>query len=273
MAADTVRRHEGRHVVTDNLVLAEGPPSLSNTLFLIVSHKAAEHNSRALKDHVASVVGSAHVHVVYGVPYGFEQVGRRLRYNEICAWVWIHKAFPRLHDLLQEQSYRCVVLLENNAIWESSWSSLLELVQNAPASKDIFWPGYIKTHRVTKELPADRLDRRLQGSKCFVFRGSGLCHFWAALTRPGKLYHMDMMLSDRLSWRRTFYPQESMFGVRRHKSACSMGRRGTGPVNIKRVRIRTDFLKILLARSPTQLYMGCRIHMVSRSKASFGVVR
>ena len=103
VAADTVRRHEGRHVVTDNLVLAEGPPSLSNTLFLIVSHKAAEHNSRALKDHVASVVGSAHVHVVYGVPYGFEQVGRRLKYNEICAWVWIHKAFPRLHDLLQER--------------------------------------------------------------------------------------------------------------------------------------------------------------------------
>ena len=161
--------------------------------------------------------------------------GKPLRYNQITAYSVRHRWFPRLYRLLQMKKFSAVVFLENNCILQHTWAELLHTMTDQSPAKDIFWIGFRKLWPQQRKNDRKRkLRKKVQGSKCILFRKAGVQRLWDALVQDDSYWHYDMMISVRLAQRNVFLPTAPMCGYRSHRSICGMGINGLQPIKRKR---------------------------------------
>ena len=227
-AASATCRCRKTHISDSMLTLAAVPMTLATTMFIILSHRRAASQHRALiKELVARGIKRCNIAVRYGFSFPDTHGDSPMLPNQICHFSvrfrWIRTAAEAIRDA--KGMLRHIVYLENSAkCCFDSFHCIGDMVNKASAKYTLLWLGFLKMFEPNEHMN-HHANPVIMGSRCIVFQHTGLAEMRKAVCQS--LYrHFDLLLCKHVPLSKLFVPRVSLFGSRKHVSVPIAGPKG-----------------------------------------------
>ena len=219
----TKSRCHANHVHDASIRLQRGLITMSNILWVVLSHHGGRHSATALRHQlVQSGVSSTLIWVKQGFRFGDAKQGRRsIKYNQIAMFSFLFRWLPAVSKFLcrTKRAIRAVVYLECTA--RGTWKHVrdtLPAMSSAPG-RPLKWLGYRKFHHAKPQRNRHG-NPVVEGSKMLVFTGASMVKVRALWKVHSCLGHLDLWLSKVLSPDYIHIPPVSLTSSCRHTSVC-----------------------------------------------------
>ena len=220
-------RYEKSHVDSNDLEMQTGGIRAKDVVWIVHSHHAARHHSRALTAHLVALgIKKGSLRTVFGFRHGHLDGRRKVGHAEICQYSFRHRWIPAASKAKRARpKAKCIVYIEATA--RPQFDSLSDFVRhlNVKGKAEMHWLGYRKVHPPNEWRNAHP-NEVIEGSKLIAFRGSSLQKVFEKL-RTGKRYcHLDLWFCRHL--KPSFYrvADVSLTSTAEHISVCGGSKHG-----------------------------------------------